>query len=108
MSGGAGLNIAQYRKVLDPLVKPESFRRNWSVLAHVLVHFAFVTGSSVWIAKHIQIVPWWGLLLAALVCGHSIVCLGFAGHELDHDVPVRHRLANYVWESVAWVYSGVI
>lgn len=99
------MNLGEYRRELDPIVRPDTFATNWAVLGHVVVHLALVTGLSLAVARHVHDWPLWVILLAALVAGHSVVCLGFAGHEIDHDVPVKHPLANYVWETVAWAYS---
>jgi fatty acid desaturase len=99
------VNLGEYRRELDPIVRPETFATNWSVLGHVVGHVAVVTGLSLLVARHVPDWPLWAVLAAALVSGHSIVCLGFAGHELDHDVPVKHPLWSYVWENVAWIYS---
>ena len=102
------MNLADYRRELDPLVQPDQFQGNGSILLHVVVHLAIVTGLSLAVAAYVSVWPLWSILLVALVAGHSVVCLGFAGHELDHDIPVRPGFANYVWENLAWLYSAFI
>ncbi|MBC7544661.1 MAG: fatty acid desaturase [Candidatus Sericytochromatia bacterium] len=77
------MNLAEYRRALDPLVRPDQFEGNGVILVHVVAHLLVVTGLSLAVAAHLTIWPLWSILLLACVSGHSIVCLGFAGHELD-------------------------
>lgn len=99
------MRIADYRRVVDPLVRPQEFRSNWPVLAHAVAHFAVVTGMSLLVARHLGTWPLWQVLLIAVAVGHSVACLGFAAHEIGHGVATRRKVATYLWETFAWIYS---
>lgn len=102
------MRIADYRRVVDPLVKPAEFRSNWPLFVHTVAHFAFVTAVSLWVARHVGAWPLWQVLAIALLTGHSVACLGFCSHELGHGVATRSKLATYLWETFAWIYSLTI
>lgn len=102
------MNILDYRRVTDPLVKPESFKANWPIALHVVAHLSLIFGSGLWVAANLHWLPWWGLGLLGLLTGHSVACLGFAGHEIGHGALSRNRYLMYVWEQVAWTFTGFI
>lgn len=102
------MNILDYRRVTDPLVKPENFKPNWPIALHVTAHLALIFGSGLWVAANLAWLPWWGLALLGLVTGHSVACLGFASHEIGHGALSRNRYLMYVWEQVAWTFTGFI
>lgn len=98
------MKIAEYRRVLDPIVQPQHFKSNWPILALVVAHLALVTGGSLWVAFHPE-APWWALVGLALLTGHSVGCLGLAAHEIGHGVATRSKVSTYLWETAAWAYS---
>lgn len=102
------MKIAEYRRVTDPLVRPESFESNWPLFVHTIAHFAFITGASVVVARNLGHWPLWQVLAVAVLTGHSVACLGFLSHELGHGVATRSKVATYLWETFAWIYSLTI
>ncbi|MEB3222133.1 MAG: fatty acid desaturase [Candidatus Sericytochromatia bacterium] len=99
------MQINEYRGALADLVQPEAFRGNRHVLVHVVGHFALVVGIVAWLATHLVTTPWWAWGVLVLVAGHSIACTGFAAHEIGHGAIVEGPVANYCWETFAWLLS---
>ncbi len=103
------MTLVEYRRITDPLVDPASFKGNGFVLVHVAVHILLVSGAAVAVARFgIPAWPLWAILALAMVCGHSIACLGLAAHEIGHGICARSRTATYLWETAAWTFSGLI
>lgn len=97
------MTVAEYRRRLDPYVRPEAFRAHPGVLLHALVHLAIVISCNLWVARHPAALPW--SLGLALVAGHSVGILAFAGHEILHGAVVRRPWARYPLALVAWTFS---
>lgn len=102
------MNIVQYRREVDELVRPDQFKSNWPVAAHTAFHFLLVTAVSLWVGTHVETLPGWQVAGLALLMGHSVACLGLCAHEIGHGVLTRNKPIMYVWETVAWLYSLTI
>lgn len=98
------LNIADYRRILDPKLEPARFHRQPSVVGHLVVHATFVTIVLAWVAPNIATVPLWALLLLAALAGHSVGILAFAAHEIGHGAVLRGRGARWLGEFIGWTY----
>lgn len=98
------MNIAEYRRALDPIVQPAQFRRQLGVLVHLAVHVTLVTCVSVWVALNIATLPVWAIAALALFSGHSVGILAFAAHEIGHAAVLRHRHARWFCEFLGWTY----
>jgi len=98
------VNIAEYRRALDPVVQPAQFKRQYDVLGHLAVHFVLVTGVSAWVALNVATLPAWAIVGLALLSGHSVGILAFAAHEIGHGASIRHRHARWFAEFLGWTY----
>jgi fatty acid desaturase len=98
------VNIAEYRRLLDPVVEPARFTRQRGVLGHLAVHFVLVTGVSSYVATHIGTLPGWAILVLALLAGHSVGVLAFAAHEIGHGAVQLPRHPRWVFEVLGWTY----
>lgn len=102
------MNILQYRREIDDLIRPDQFKSNWPVAVHAAVHFAICTWASLWAAMNVATAPVWQLVLLAVVAGHSVACMGLCGHEIGHGILTRNKFVMYLWETFAWMYTGTI
>lgn len=98
------MQIAEYRRVLDPIVEPARFHRQRGVLIHLVVHFVLVTGLSLYVATHVAALPGWAIAALALLAGHSVGILAFAAHEVGHGAVLLHRHARWWFECLGWTY----
>ena len=98
------MHIADYRRMLDPVVEPARFQRQRGVLAHLVVHLALVTGLAAYVALRVETLPAWTIAALALVAGHSVGILAFAAHEIGHGAVVRSRYARWAFEGLGWTY----
>lgn len=99
------MNIASYRKALDPWVLPQHFRRQPSVLLHLAFHLVLVTGLCATAATQLAWLPWWALLPMAMLAGHSVGILAFVGHEIGHGAVVANRQLRWFTGFLAWTYG---
>lgn len=76
------MTISEYRRLLDPIVKPREFKGNGAVKVHVFLHLALVTSCALAVALNVNQWPLWAILAMAVLPGHSIACLGLAAHEI--------------------------
>src|SRR5688572_16101061 len=95
---------ADYRRLLDPVVQPDRFASNRSVIAHLLVHLTLVTALGAGVALRFAALPVWAIALAALVAGHSIGVLAFAAHEVGHGAVLRTGPLRTWLERLGWTY----
>lgn len=100
------MKISEYRRVIDPIIQPSAWKPSYSVLVHTVVHLSLITGIGLEVAWHVHSWPLWAILLLGAFCGHSMACLGFCAHEIEHGAAVKNRLAIYLWETAAWIYTG--
>lgn len=98
------MHIAEYRRVLDPIVEPARFRRQRGVLVHLAVHLVLVTAVSAYVALHVATLPGWAIAALALLAGHSVGILAFAAHEVGHGAVLLHRHARWACEALGWTY----
>ncbi len=98
------MHIAEYRRVLDPVIEPARFHRQCGVLVHLAVHLALVTAISVYVATHVAALPVWAIAGLALFTGHSVGILAFAAHEIGHGAVLLNRHARWGFECLGWTY----
>lgn len=99
------MNIAGYRKLLDPVVQAQSFRRQPGLLGHLAAHLLLVTGLGLFAATHVASLPFWALVGLGVLAGHSVGILAFVGHEIGHGAVVAQRQLRWLTGCLAWTYG---
>jgi fatty acid desaturase len=96
---------AQYREVLDPIVRPEKFGRDRAVLWHLAAHSTVIVGLGL-LAAHVAAVwPIWAILGLAVVAGHSVGLAAFAAHEIGHGAVMKPGPLRAICETLGWLFA---
>jgi len=92
-------SIPNYRQQLKKALPAEYFQPDRAQLLWFLPHIAIV-GTSLWLlTAHFS---WWLAPLLSLVIGHSMACLGFLAHDINHGGAVRSPFWRDVLSGIAF------
>ncbi len=98
------MSAGDYARVIRPLLPGDAFLPGRDRLWRMAVHFALV-GTCWWIIRTSGHPLVWAL--AAVVLGHSQICLAFIAHDTSHGAVVRSRPLRRVLELLLWGQMAV-